>query len=95
MRNQDVISAFAKGSTKAVKANSVSIGYDGNTLFSYGTAIAQRLANGKYIINETKYSVTTSKAQSYVRYYIPSGLQIPTTKVVPIWTKDLTKYVAK
>lgn len=95
MRNQDVINAFAKGSTKSVKANSVSIGYDGNTLFSYGTAIAQRLSNGKYIINETKYSVTTSKAQGYARRYIPSDLQIPTTKVVPTWTKDLTKYVAK
>lgn len=95
MRNQDVIKMFANGCTKLVKANSVSIGFDGNTLYSYDTAIAQRLPNGKYIMNETKYSVTTSKAQSYARYYIPSELQIPTTKVVPICTTNLKKYVAK
>lgn len=95
MRNQDVIKMFANGCTKSVKANSVSISTDGNTLYSYSTAIAQRLPNGKYIVNETKYSVTTSKAQGYVSRFIPSKLQIPTTKVVPICTTNLAKYVAK
>ena len=94
MRNEDVIRMFANGCTKAIKANSVSIGTNGNTLYSYGTALVNRLPNGKFIVNETKYSVTTSKAQTYVRYHIPSELRI-IAKNVPMWTNDLSKYVVK
>ena len=94
MRNQDVIRMFANGCTKAIKAYSVSISTSGNTLYSYGTALANRLPNGKFIVNETKYSVTTSKAQTYVRLYIPSEKRI-IAKNVPIWTQNLSKYVVE
>ena len=94
MKNEEVIKMFANGYKKAVQANSVSISAKGNVLYSYGTAIAQRLRNGKFIVNETKYSVTTSKAQSYARYHIPNELQI-IAKNVPMWAHDLKKYVVK
>ena len=94
MKNEEVIKMFANGYKKAVQANSVSISAKGNVLYSYGTAIAQRLRNGKFIVNETKYSVTTSKAQSYVRYHIPNELQ-KIAKNVPMWAHDLKKYVVK
>ena len=56
----EVGKAFWAG--KALKGSSVSS--SGDILYSYATAILQRLDNGKVIGNLTKYSVTTNKHQS-------------------------------
>lgn len=95
MRNQDVIKEFAQGSAKFMHGFSVHVGgYKYEKLYSYDTAIAQRLPNGKYIVNDTRYSVTTSKAQSYTRYHIPSDKQVHTDINVPFGADDLTKFVS-
>lgn len=77
MSNQDVIKAFLEG--KKAKTNLRKIrndyGYykgrtlttDGNTLTNYNTVIAFKFGNKLYI-NSKKYSVTTSKIQSQLRY---------------------------
>ncbi len=66
MKNSEVIALFVSGSVpaKGVKANSVSA-KDGK-LFSYNTIIAQIVGNTIHI-NNTRYSVTTSKTQGYLR----------------------------
>lgn len=95
MKNQDVIKEFAQGVSKLIYGYSVRVsGYKYDKLYSYDTAIAQRLPNGKYVVNSTRYSVTTSKAQSYARYYIPSEKQVHTDINVPFGADDLTKFVS-
>lgn len=64
MKNSELIYSFVAGTARdGQHTNSVSV--DGNRLFSYATCIAERVGN-KIVVNETKYSVTTSKHQSYL-----------------------------
>lgn len=94
MKNLDVCKVFVNGSKNGAHSLNMSISHDGSTLYSYNTAIAQKLPNGSIIVNETKYSVSTSKHQSFLRRAIPSELTTHhTTKHVPIGTYNLIKYV--
>lgn len=90
MKNVDVIKNFVN-LAKSGKGNSVSS--TGDKLFSYDTIIAERI-NGKIIVNDTKYSVTTSKAQSYLRYYL-NGYHTENVTNVPRNTQSLAKFVNK
>lgn len=94
MRNSELCIAFVNGSKNNGKTNSMKISYDGSKLYSYGTVIAQKYTNGSIIINDTKYSPTTSKHQFYLRCAIQNGLVVHhTTKHVPMWTTDLKPYI--
>lgn len=90
MRNQEVISKFVNFAEKAATANVRSFG---DKLFNYGTCIAQR-HEGKIIVNETRYSVTTSKMQGYVRRELSNKVVIKVTNV-PIGTRNLVPYINK
>jgi len=61
--NSDVTQAFAKGKT----AKSGTMYSTGDKLYSYGTVIATRQADGRVVLNNTKYSVTTSRQQSLTK----------------------------
>lgn len=64
LSNNEVIERFANcksGSNRNLKS-------DGNKLINYNTCIAQWV-DGEIILNETKYSLSTSKIQSKCRYY--------------------------
>lgn len=69
MRNSDLCKAFVSG---AVNGNGSNMFINEDRLFSYHTCICQRVRDEKgrvsFIYNATKYSVTTSKQQSYLRY---------------------------
>lgn len=60
--HKELINAFINGKT----AHNNSMHTDGTKLYSYETCIAQKTSNG-IIFNSCKYSVTTSKQQSYTR----------------------------
>ena len=66
MSNQEVINRFKNGMKGQSSNGNLWISCDGTRLFNYGTCIAQRTSEG-YIVNSTKYSVSTSKIQNYVR----------------------------
>jgi len=68
-----------------------SVHSSGDKLFSYGTVILQRLANGQTIGNVTKYSTTTSKHQS------ETNVKMATHQVsgVPKGATDLKPYLKK
>ena len=76
LSNNEVIKRFANrksGSNRNLKS-------DGNKLINYYTCIAQWV-DGEIVLNETKYSVSTSKIQRNCRYYFGryksvSGLNI-------------------
>ena len=70
MSNENVIKAFMKGESAKSSNGNLYVSWDGKRLINYSTCIAQKLSNGRYIVNSTKYSMSTSKIQCYVRYHI-------------------------
>lgn len=64
MNNQSVINAFLCG--KSAKSSNGNLHSNGDKLYSYYTVIAERLANGTIVLNRTKYSVSTSKIQTWL-----------------------------
>ena len=73
---------------KTLKSGSMQ-SFDGK-LYSYNTVIAQKI-DGKTYFNRTRYSVTTSKQQTYTAYEI--GKHTLIKKHVPIGCYDLTEYI--
>ena len=65
MKNQDLIRNFVNNRYFEGKTGSMTA-KDGK-LFSYNTCIAQHTKDGRLVINNTRYSVTTSKQQCYLR----------------------------
>lgn len=90
MRNQEVINKFVNFAESAATANERSTD---DKLFNYETCIAQR-HEGKIIVNVTRYSVTTSKMQNYLRREL-SGYDVIEVTSVPIGTHDLVPYINK
>lgn len=58
-------------------------------LYNYGTVIGQ-YTHGNLIVNETKYSSTTSRLQNMLKR---EAYNYITVDNVPMNTSDLTKYV--
>lgn len=75
VNNYDVARAFVSGR----RASGSNFMTDGTTLYSYNTAIAKRMPNGEIIINNTKYSRTTSKHLGYLKRSIPAGSNVSYT----------------
>jgi hypothetical protein len=71
MTNQQIITKFVNGATTGKNSNR-SLFIEGDTIYSYGYhfPLARRLGGGDFWVNPDKYSVTTSKQQSLVRYAI-------------------------
>lgn len=88
MRNQEVISKFVNFAESAATTN---VRSTGDKLFNYYTCIAQR-HEGKIILNVTRYSVTTSKMQGYVRREL-SGYDVTEVTGVPRGTCNLVPYI--
>lgn len=87
MTNQEVINAFAAG--KAAKSSNGNLQSDGRRLWSYSTVIAQRINNGRFIVNITRYSVSTSKVQTYTVRTLPAS-RCREVSGLPRGTYDLT-----
>ena len=83
MTNYDVCAAFAKGKV----ARCLNMHSTGDKLFSYYTCIAERNGN-KMRLNLTKYSVSTSKQQTYMLSAC-SGLDYEIVRNIPIGTSKL------
>lgn len=89
MKNREVISAFVNGKS----ARTTNLRTDGNKLYNYSTCIGQKLSDGTIIVNSTKYSVTTSKIQTYLRYAVSeSGKKSVEVLGVHPNAYDLTRY---
>ena len=87
LSNQAVINAFVNGK----EARNRNMHTDGRKLWSYYTVIAQRIESG-FIMNNTKYSVSTSKVQTWTRATLRT---YKTVENVPIGAYDLCKYFKK
>lgn len=89
--NNEIIKSFING----ISASNRNLRTDGNKLINYYTTIAQRNENGEIIVNSTKYSVSTSKIQSYLRYELSKTplTCLYTTKHVPLGTYNIERFV--
>lgn len=97
MTNRDVIKEFGNYNIDPkIESHSgnLYVSMSGRKLMNYGTCLAQRV-EGYVIINNSKYSTTTSKIQSYLRSEFAYATNVIfTDKDVPMWTTDLTDYCA-
>ncbi len=92
MNNQSVINAFICG--KSANSSNRNLRSYGNKLVSYYTTIAERLADGTIILNRTKYSVSTSKIQTYIlKDVLNNKLNHKEVYNVPLGASDLAKYI--
>jgi hypothetical protein len=95
MTNQNVIKAFHNQQEGKIESHTGNLWIDGTgqRLMNYSTCLAQYIGN-VVVINDTKYSVTTSKIQTYIRSEFSNHPSIVhTTKHVPIHTAWLEDYV--
>ena len=90
MKNKDVIKLFLQKE----KASGSNLYSDGNKLVNYSTTLAQWHDNYHLIVNNTRYSVSTSKNQNWLRRAITSerGIVIKDVYNIPIDTKNLEQY---
>ena len=90
MKNKDVIELFLQKK----KASGSNLYSDGNKLVNYSTTLAQWHDNYHLIVNNTRYSVSTSKNQNWLRRAITSerGIVIKDVYNIPIDTKNLEQY---
>lgn len=89
MRNREVCRCFVDRED----AYGSNLRSEDGKLYSYNTVIGQ-WHDGKLIINNTRYSVTTSKHKHYLEHALYSSTkEIYTKKEVPRGETDLTKYL--
>ena len=67
MKNSELIKKFFNGATRGSGSN---MRIEGNELIEWATTLAERTEDG-YILNDTKYSRTTSRGQGTINYYCP------------------------
>ena len=82
MTNKEIIPAFVANKSKNYYAHANSLTIREGKLFSYNTCIAQH-DGSRLIINDTKYSVTTSKQQNYLRYAAEVHPEVVHVKDIP------------
>lgn len=92
MTNLETIKAFSLGQI----GRALHLYSDGRRLFSYDTCIAEYY-NGRLIVNNTKYSMTTSKHRNSLLAEVLYGIDDPISIIsvinVPIRTQSLIQYI--
>ena len=90
MKNKDVIEMFL--SKKPAKGSNLYS--DGQKLINYNTTLAQWHDNYHLIVNNTRYSVSTSKNQNWLKNAITSkrGIVVKDVYSIPIDTKNLEQF---
>jgi len=70
-----------------------SISTNGDHIYSYGTILVDRRPDGTPILNETRYSVTTSRQQGDLRYLMSlHGIEPVKVDGAPIGCSDLRRF---
>ena len=89
MKNKDVIELFLQKK----KASGSNLYSDGNKLVNYSTTLAEWYSEFILLVNDTRYSVSTSKNQSWLKCAIDKHAYIVPIPLyhVPINTKELQR----
>lgn len=93
MKNIEVIKKFI--ARKVAKSSNNNLRTNGDRIVNYSTGLAEWTQDGKkVIVNTTKYSVTTSKIQTYIRYELRvAGIDTIEVTGVPCGRYELTRYL--
>lgn len=89
MRNEQVLIEFVNGATKGSNSGK-NLRIEGDRLVNYGTCLCQRVNDSSFILNDTKYSSTTSTHQNKLRRMLPRFEEVTN---IPMGTNDLLEYV--
>ena len=89
MKNKEVIEKFLNRES----AGGSNLYSDGCRLINYATTLAQWHDNYHLIVNNTKYSVSTSKNQTWLRGAITDSIVVKEVYNIPINTKNLEQYI--
>ena len=76
-KNTDFIRNWARGDYTTAKTHSHSVscaGSKGERLLSYATTVAARMEDGTIILNNARYSQTTTRHQSLIRRHAGAKL---------------------
>jgi hypothetical protein len=99
MSNENVVKNFFNGSELDKRTINVYISQSGCLLRNYNTTLAQRVNSRYYIVNLTRYSCSSAKIQSYVKFYAKEkkniGCKVIYVYNVPMGTWDLISYASK
>lgn len=90
MKNKDVIELFLQKK----EASGSNLYSDGQKLINYNTTLAQWHDNYHLIVNNTRYSVSTSRNQNWLKSAITSkrGIVVKDVYSIPIDTKNLEQF---
>ena len=72
--NSDVAKAWADG--RKLKTSNNYTHTDGIDMYSYSTIIAHKVNDNLCLMSSTYFSSSTSKHQSYTRFFVPSGIKV-------------------
>ena len=90
LKNKDIAREFAQNGKPVSNRN---MKHEGDRLFSYNTVIAQKLPDGRRVLNLTRYSNTTSDHQYLVRQHTGFTDGAVLLDNIPINTRYLEGYV--
>ena len=98
MTNSDVIENFINHKKGETPLRNIINGYymykgrtlrsDGKSLYNYDTLMAYHSNDGKIYINREKYSVTTSKIQSQIRYKAKDYIEVTEQEINSLKTAE-------
>lgn len=89
MCNADLVRKFFEGGTTGHGSN---LYINGDCLIEYNTCLAQRTGTG-YILNTTKYSRTTSKIQTWIKYHARNI--VAEINNLDFGVRDLSRYITE
>lgn len=93
MKNLDVVKLYVAGAEKGKTTNLRIEGLEGERLMNYNTCLVQRVITESglvnYIVNETRYSSSTSRIQSFVRQTIPTEMICKTVTDINMGASNL------
>ena len=90
MKQQEVIRDFVSNIHSCESASHLFAA--GGKLFNYGTCIAQH-TDRHLIVNITRYSVTTSKIQGWLKRAVSHRSFVKYVMNVPMGASDLARYI--
>ncbi len=94
LKNSDVIKKFLNGATYGKSGNG-NLRIEGNKLVNYRTTLAEFTEYG-LIVNNTRYSVTTSKIQGNLRFQVSrEGINSIEVEGVRMGADDLATHYEK
>ena len=85
MKNEELCLLFVSdaAAAKGKRGSHLRVSADGKRLYSYRTCICERRRNGTFVVNTTKYSLSTSRHLRYLWHALAGRRVKETTKKVP------------